>query len=112
KTSYPDRKKTSTPDRKKISYPDRKKTSYPISNTNLSNTNSSNTNLSNINLSNVHKATETEIQKLDLPIAIQKQMILNKDRLIDDNISLDEIVLIYKAYSDRLNEFQFAQVLG
>lgn len=113
KTScHSDRKKISNhkkSDRKKISNHnggDRKKISCPCSKTNsFSNTNliTSNTNLS---------ITESDISKLDLPISIQKQMILNKDRLIDDNINIEDIHLIYHANKDMVNEYQFAQILG
>lgn len=56
--------------------------------------------------------TESAIQELSVPISIQKQLILNIDRLIDDDIHLYDIELMYNAYKDNLNEFEFSLILG
>lgn len=70
-----------------------------------------NNNLNNNNLNNL-SIKEADITKLDVPIPIQKQLILNIDRLIDDNILLNDIEISYKANKDIINEYQFAQILN
>ena len=56
--------------------------------------------------------TESAITELDVPICVQKQLILKKDRLIDDNINILDIELMYNAYKDKMNKFEFAHILG
>lgn len=56
--------------------------------------------------------TESEIQKLNIPLQIQKQLIIKIDRLIDDNINPLDIELLYNANKDKLNKYQFAQILA
>lgn len=54
---------------------------------------------------------EKEIIQSNLPLPVQKALITNKDRLIDDNISLEDIELNYSANKGKVNEFQYAEVL-
>ena len=115
KSSYHDTKKTSNHDRKKISNHDTKKTSnHDTKKTSnpLSNTNSSNTNFSNTNKSNNLSITEKNIASLNVPLPIQKQMILHKDRLIDDNVSIKDIEFMYQANENQIDEFAFSQILS
>lgn len=72
------------------------------------NTKGNNTKGNNTNLSII----ERDIAELDIPIGIQKQMILNIDRLIDDSISIYSIQDLYNAYKDKLNEYEFSLILG
>lgn len=78
----------------------------------LSNNELSNNELSNNELSNNLSIKEAEIQKLDVPLEVQKQLVQNKKRLIDDNISISDIVVIYKAYKDKVTSSEFALILG
>lgn len=74
------------------------------------NNNYNNNNLNNNNLNNL-SIKESDIIKMDVPIPIQKQLIKNLDRLIDDNIYLTDIETTYKANKDKINEYQFAIIL-
>lgn len=56
--------------------------------------------------------TESRIQELDLHIGIQKRLIINIDRLKDDHIDLDDIKINYLANKDKINEFQYAEILA
>lgn len=58
------------------------------------------------------RITENDIQKLNVHIAVQKQLILNIDRLIDDNIQIKDIEMNYLANKDNLNEYQYAEILS
>lgn len=55
---------------------------------------------------------KNNILKLNLPTPIQKQLILNMDRLIDDSINLEDIEFIYHAMQNEVNEYQFSLILS
>lgn len=55
---------------------------------------------------------EEEIKELHVPDVIKKQLNREIDRLIDDNIFLEDIELVYQAVKDDLTEYQFADVLS
>lgn len=52
------------------------------------------------------------ISKVDLPTAITKPLMVHIDRLIEDDISIDDICDMYYAYKERLNEYQFGFILN
>lgn len=69
--------------------------------------------LSNI-LNNINNLSikEKNITNTGIPLSIQKQLIIHKDRLIDDSIQIEDIQLIYKANKYDINENQFAEILN
>jgi len=93
------------PARTKMSSPEQTKMSIN------SNTNSSNTDLSNTNMSNL-SINERDIQKMDVPMEVQKQLILNKDRLMEHSIHSSDIELMYNASKEKMNASAFAYVLS
>lgn len=54
---------------------------------------------------------EQEIQLLDLPTLIQKKLIINKKRLIEESIDIDIIVSFYHSYKEFCNVHQIATIL-
>lgn len=52
------------------------------------------------------------IQQSDLHISIQKELIMNIDRMKDDSIYLIDIEEVYKAYQERLTDYEFSLILG
>lgn len=69
------------------------------------------TNASN-NINNVSNLiTETSIENTGLPMAIQKRLMMNRDRLIDDNISLQSVIDSWNLNEDDFTPFQYAAVL-
>lgn len=122
-TSYiKDRTKMSYPEETKKSHPDGTKMSYPMSNTKKSNTKKSNTKNPSIhNERNTAKykrgmdsveSTETKIDRMDVPMFIKKPLMMNKKRLIDDSIDLNDIENLFKDYKDELSAVEFGQIVG
>lgn len=77
----------------------------PINNKSIKNDLIKNKNTKNLSIK------ESDIQNLNLPKIIQKQLIKKIDRLIADQIDIDEIELLYHAVKDQVNQYQFAQAL-
>jgi len=71
-------------------------------------------NKKNMNKKNMNNLSiqEKDIKKLELPTFIQQVLIKNIDRLIDDNIDLKDITLLFKSYQDKISEYSFAHVLS
>jgi len=65
----------------------------------------------NIKETNNLSINEREITNLDIPIGVQKKLMINMDRLIDDNISIYSIQETFNAYSDKVNQFEFGMIL-
>src|SRR5699024_9266944 len=55
---------------------------------------------------------EKEIKELQVPSFIQQILLKNIDRLIDDNINLEDITLLFNSYHDKISEYSFAHVLS
>lgn len=55
---------------------------------------------------------EKEIKELQVPSFIQQILLKNIDRLIDDNINLEDITLLFNSYQDKISEYSFAHVLS
>lgn len=72
----------------------------------------SNDQLNNNQLNNDLSIMEKNIQKLDIPVVIKKQMQKEIDRLIDDKINLEDIEIVYQSVKDDLTEYQFADILS
>jgi len=78
-----------------------------INNTKGNNTKSNNTKGNNKNLS-----IYEEIQQLDVPLSIKKQLHINSDRLTDDNISLGDIKIVFNSYQSKISEYEFVLILS
>lgn len=52
------------------------------------------------------------ITKKDLPIPVTKPMMMYTERLLEDNVSIEDIENVYYANKDYINEYQFGNILS
>ncbi|MDQ0976600.1 hypothetical protein QFZ31_006652 [Neobacillus niacini] len=79
-------------------------------NTNLNYTKENNTKVNNINQS--IDSELNDISNNEMPMLVKKQISVNQKRLIDDNISVIEILSFYSSTENTVIESDFAVILG
>ena len=60
---------------------------------------------------NLNLSIEDKIEKLPAPTTIKIRLIKNKNRILKDSIKLDDILVVFEVFKNRLNEYQFSLVL-
>lgn len=61
---------------------------------------------------NKYLSKEEEIELLEIPMQVKKQLVLNKRRLIDDSISIDSIANLYLVTNDEITTAEFSHILN
>jgi hypothetical protein len=59
-----------------------------------------------------NQPTRKNVEDSDLPLKIKKVLLQNLKRLVDDQISIFDISIIYDANKETFNEFEFANILN
>jgi hypothetical protein len=81
-----------------------------INNTSLNNTNGNNTNLNN---TNIYQSIDSELNEIaNVPMQVKKVISMNKKRLIDDHISVVEVISFYQSSDNTVNNMDFVYILS
>jgi hypothetical protein len=79
------------------------------------NTNLNYTNLNNTKVNNINQSIDQELNEISnnvMPMQIKKVVSLNKERLIDDNITVIEILTFYRSSDNTVNDMDFNYILS
>lgn len=73
--------------------------------------NTNDTDFSNTDLNDTEVSIHQIIEQLEIPTSLKDVMMQNQERLMDDNIQVNDIERHYKAHAEILNEYQYASAL-